>query len=137
MNLSGKRIMIVDDIEMGRDVILKLLENSGAVIDSAVNGYDAVKLFTENKYDLVFMDLHMPVMSGYIASRNIRDLPLLWSNIVPIISVSAEDSVELRTKCRESGINDHLKKPFTNKTLFAIIEKWIFSASAPGITVPA
>ena len=125
INLKGKRLLIVDDVEINRDILLALLEDTGADIDSAKDGSDAVRLFSKNQYDLVLMDLHMPVMSGYIATQNIRALPRLWANSTPIISVSAESSLELRTKCLEAGMNDHLAKPVTTESLFAIIAKWL------------
>jgi len=131
MNLTWKRIMVVDDDEIGREQILRMLKDTGATIDVAESGYEAVRRFAGMKYDLVLMDLHMPIMNGYKAARNIRDLPLLWSNSVPIIAVSAENSVELRLKCKESGINDHLIKPVTMKALFEMIKKWLSTASVP------
>ena len=130
--LTGKRILIVDDSEVSREILLQLLKNTGAVLDVAASGDEAVRLFARNKYDLVFMDLYMPVMSGYNATRNIRDLPLLWSNSVPIISVSAENSLELRMKCKESGIDDQLIKPVSKRDLYTMVEKWLVTASAPG-----
>ena len=131
-DLTGKRILIVDDSEISRLSLLQMLKYTNAIVDEAIDGDDSVRLFALNKYDLVLMDLHMPVMSGYVATRNIRDLPLLWSNSVPIISVSAENSVELRTKCKESGINDQLIKPVEVRDLYKMIEKWLINASAHG-----
>ena len=125
LNLKNKRILIVDDVEFNRDILSTLLEGTGVVIDKAKDGTAAVKLFSGNKYDLVFMDLHMPVTNGYIATLNIRALPLPWANSTPIISVSAEYSLELQAKCREVGMNDHLAKPVITDTLFSIIAKWL------------
>ena len=131
-NLTGKRILVVDDSEITRKSFFLMLKNTGADIDEAADGDEAVRLFARHKYDLVLIDLHMPTMSGYSATRYIRDLPLLWANTVPIISVSAENSVELRTKCKESGINDQLIKPVEVRDLYKMIEKWLTTASVPG-----
>jgi CheY-like chemotaxis protein len=132
LDLTGKRILIVDDDETSREILLEMLKNSGAALDGAVSGDEAVRLFARNKYDLVLMDLYMPVMDGYNAARYIRDLPLLWSNSVPIISVSAENSLELRTKCKESGINDQLIKPVAAENLYGMIQKWLLPLPAAG-----
>ena len=131
-DLAGKRILVVDDSDLNREIFLDMLKDTGADLDGAASGDEAVRLFARNKYDLVLMDLYMPVMNGYNAARNIRDLPLLWSNSVPIISVSGENSLELRMKCKESGINDQLVKPFTTEVLYEMIEKWLVTSSDNG-----
>ena len=132
MDLKGKRLLIVDDVITNREIICLLLKGSGAIVDQAADGEEAVRMFSRNKYELVFMDLHMPVMNGYNAAKNIRSLPLIWANSTPIISVSAESSVELHSKCREVGMNDHLSKPVAMKELFDIIAKWIPNVSGSG-----
>lgn len=125
VNATGKRFLIVDDVDMNREYLRLLLENTGAAVDEACTGDEGVRMFSREKYDMVFMDLHMPVMNGYNATRNIRELPFIWAYTTPIISVSAEDSMELQQKCREVGINDHLIKPVTEEALANIIRKWL------------
>ena len=125
VDLNGKRILVVDDVDVNREILVLMLENTGAVIHEARTGDEAVRMFSKDKYDLVLMDLHMPVMNGYNATKNIRSLPMQWANLIPIISVSAESSMELHAKCREAGINDHLAKPVTIKSLYEIILKWL------------
>ena len=132
MDLSGKRILIVDDVVTNREIIYMLLEDTGATVDQAADGEEAVRMFSRNKYDLVFMDLHMPVMNGYNATKNIRSLPLLWAISTPIISVSAESSVELHAKCKAVGMNDHISKPVEMKDLYDKISKWLPNASGRG-----
>ena len=131
-NLTGKRILVVDDSDLNREIFLDMLKDSGADLDGAASGDEAVRLFARKKYDLVLMDLYMPVMNGYNAARNIRDLPFAWSNSVPIISISGENSLELRKKCKESGINDQLVKPFSTEVLYEMIGKWLVAASNNG-----
>jgi len=135
IDLKGKRILVVDDVVTNREILYLLLETSGATIDQAADGEEAVRMFSRNKYDLVFMDLHMPVMNGYNATKNIRSLPLLWAISTPIISVSAESSVELHAKCRAVGINDHISKPVATKDLYEKIAKWMPNASGLGKAV--
>ena len=131
-DLKGKRFLVVDDMLANREIICQILKDSGVAIDQAADGDEAIRMFLRNKYDLVFMDLHMPVMSGYDASKNMRSLPLLWAVSTPIISVSAESSVELHTRCREVGMNDHLSKPVVKHDLFDIIAKWMPTVSGYG-----
>jgi PAS domain S-box-containing protein len=125
VDLKGKRVLVVDDVEINREILFAMLEDTGAILDGAVDGSDAVKHFSENKYDLVLMDIHMPVMNGYDATKNIRVLPLPWAGSTPIITVSAESSVELHLRCREAGINDHLPKPVDMEALFEMIARWV------------
>jgi len=125
LDLKGKRLLVVDDVNTNREILCLMLEDTGAALDQATNGEEAVRLFSQNKYDLVLMDLHMPVMNGYNASKNIRSLPLLWAVSTPIISVSAESSIELHARCKEVGMNDHIAKPVDREDLFKKITKWI------------
>jgi len=125
IDLTGRRVLVVDDIEMNRDILFAMLEETGAILDGACNGEDAIKMFSREKYDLVLMDLHMPVMDGFTAVKNIRTSTQPWAASVPIISISAESSVELHWKCLEAGINEHLAKPVVMEALFGIISKWV------------
>ncbi|MCL2479776.1 MAG: response regulator [Treponema sp.] len=123
VSLSGKRILVVDDIELNREILYTMLEDAGAVFDGAVDGEEAIKMFSQNKYDLVLMDLHMPVLDGFTATKNIRATSQPWAKTVPIILVSAECSVELYGKCIEAGINEYLAKPVVIENLLGIISK--------------
>ena len=124
-DLTGKRILIVDDMEINREILASMLEDSGAVIDKAQNGNEAVKMFSQNKYDLLLIDLHMPVMDGFTASKIIRATDFAWAKTIPIISVSAESNPELHAKCKDAGISDHLPKPVEMEPLRKIIAKWL------------
>ena len=129
-DLSGKRILIVDDVEINREILKAMLEETGAIIHQASTGDEAVRMFSQDKYHLVLMDLHMPLMDGFTATRNIRSSQHPWAKVVPVISVSAEGSGELRVKCLEAGINDHIAKPVETESLLRTISKWIFAAAA-------
>jgi len=128
LDLNGKYILVADDVEINREVLFAMLENSGAVLEGARNGEEAVKMFSEKKYDLVLIDLHMPVMDGFTASKNIRASAQSWAKTVPIISISAESSGELRLKCFEAGINDNLMKPVEAENLLKAIGRWLGKA---------
>ena len=124
-DLGEKRILIVDDVSINRDILFALLEDTGMILDGACNGEEAVNMCLQNKYDLILMDLHMPVMDGYTATRNIRASAQPWAKSVPIISISADTSAERISKGLEAGINEHLPKPVEMEALFGTISKWI------------
>jgi len=122
-NFAGRCVLLTEDIEINREIVSSLLEPTQIKIDCAVNGADAVRLFTEryNKYDLVLMDLQMPEMDGYEATRHIRSLEeefrtegenfLLPARKIPIIAMTANVFREDIEKCLEAGMNDHIGKP--------------------------
>jgi len=124
-DLTGKRIMIVDDVEINREILLMLLQNTGATLDEASNGDEAVKMFTQNPYDLILMDLHMPVMDGYTAATAIRSSDQKHARTAPIISVSAESGVDFRRRCEEAGITDHIEKPVEPEALSMVISTYL------------
>ena len=125
LNLTGKHLLIVDDVEINREILLMLLEETGAILDEASTGDEAVRLCSRQEYDLVLMDLHMPVMDGYVAAKSIRASSRSWAKTMPIIAVSAENSGELHSKCMEAGINYHLSKPIELEALFKAIADWV------------
>ncbi|MDR0466466.1 MAG: PAS domain S-box protein, partial [Deltaproteobacteria bacterium] len=126
VDLTGKRILVVDDVEINRDILLALLEDTGAILDEAGDGEEAVRLFSQNEYDLVLMDLHMPGMDGFAATKSIRASTLPRAGTIPVISVSAEsNSAEFKSRRREAGINDHIAKPVSEKKLLGILAKWM------------
>jgi len=125
LDLRGKNVLVVDDVEINRDIIFAMLEDSGAILDGARDGAEAVKMFSEKKYDLVLMDLHMPVMDGFNATKNIRSSAQSWAGTVPVISISAESSGDMHQKSMEAGINDHVMKPVNMETLLKTIAKWL------------
>ena len=125
VDLNGKRILVVDDVEINIEILYAIFEDSGAVLERAANGEKAVDLFLQNKYDLILMDLHMPVMDGFTATKKMRDSALPWAKSIPVIAISAESGGDLHKKCLEAGINDHLPKPIDAKALFKMIAKWM------------
>ena len=134
IDLAEKRILVVDDVEVNRDILFAILEDTRAILDGASNGEEAVRMFSQHRYDLVLMDLHMPRMDGYTATRNIRASSQPWARNIPIISVSAETSTEVQWKCIEAGINEHLAKPVEMQTLYGSISRCmpgLSSISAP------
>jgi PAS domain S-box-containing protein len=125
LDLTGRRVLVVDDVDINREVLIALLENTKAIFDEAGNGDEALKLFSQQAYDLVLMDLHMPVMDGFAAAKHIRALALPEAKKIPIIAVSAESGADLPLKCLEAGINDYLVKPVDLERLFKKVATWM------------
>lgn len=128
VSLSGLHVLLVEDNELNREITLCLLEKEGMEITTCENGAEAVKAFRESPlgyYDLILMDIMMPVMDGYEASRRIRSLPRRDASLIPIFAMTAnafQDDIE---KSHQSGMNEHLTKPLHTKTMLDAIRKYV------------
>lgn len=128
VSLSGLHVLLVEDNELNREIALCLLEKEGMEITTCENGAEAVKAFRESPlgyYDLILMDIMMPVMDGYEASRRIRSLPRRDASTIPIFAMTAnafQDDIE---KSHKSGMNEHLTKPLHTKTMLDAIRKYV------------
>lgn len=128
VSLSGLHVLLVEDNELNREIALYLLEKEGMEITTCENGAEAVKVFRESPlgyYDLILMDIMMPVMDGYEASRRIRSLPRRDASLIPIFAMTAnafQDDIE---KSHKSGMNEHLTKPLHTKTMLSAIRKYV------------
>jgi CheY-like chemotaxis protein/nitrogen-specific signal transduction histidine kinase len=110
---AGRRVLLAEDVEINREIVLALFEPTQLEIDCAENGIEAVSKFSEapDKYDLIFMDVQMPEMDGYEATRRIRSLDIPKAKTVPIIALTANVFKEDIEKCVETGMNGHVGKP--------------------------
>jgi PAS domain S-box-containing protein len=136
----GAHVLIVEDNEINQDVTAELLKAAGIRTSIAVNGKMAVKMVRETSFDLVLMDVQMPVMDGLQATRAIRKIRGMES--LPIIAMTANAFQEDRLKCIEAGMNDHVAKPIKPESLYSALIQWLpesaglsEEAEAPG-TVP-
>ncbi|UEG48669.1 PAS domain S-box protein [Ferruginibacter lapsinanis] len=120
--LVNKKVLIVDDNEMNRLVAATILKNYGVFTDEAVNGAEAVEKIKGNQYDIVLMDVHMPIMNGIEATENIRKN---ISKELPVIALTAFALKDDNLRCLEVGMNDYLSKPFKEIQLVNIILKWL------------
>ncbi len=118
-NYSGRRILVVDDEPINREVAQMQLEFVDLVADTAEDGAEAVAMAQKNGYAAIFMDMQMPKLSGVEATQQIRQLP--GYRDTPIIAMTANAFAEDKTKCFEAGMNDFLAKPFNPDQLFAIL----------------
>ena len=110
---EGRRILIVEDVEINREVIAALMEQTGAVINFAFEGAEAVEIFTNDPkaHDLIIMDIQMPEMDGYEATRRIRASGLPGADSIPIVAMTAHNFKEDVERCLAAGMNAHLGKP--------------------------
>ena len=120
LELKGKRILLVEDNELNQEIAQTILEDAGMVIDTAGNGAAAVRKMEEarpGQYDLILMDIQMPVMNGYEAARRIRALKNPELACIPIVAMTANAFEEDKEKSYESGMNGHLAKPVSVEML--------------------
>jgi CheY-like chemotaxis protein len=116
---AGRRILVAEDVEVNREIVAVLLEPTLVEIDFAENGEEAVEK-AGHGYDAVLMDVQMPRMDGYEATRRIRAA----GNNTPVIAMTADVFRENIEMCLECGMNEHIGKPFDVDELIAMLEKW-------------
>lgn len=125
-DVTGKRVLLVEDNELNREITIYILEENGMVVECAVDGSEAVRMVSENgpdHYDFIVMDIQMPVMNGYEASMKIREM--YPDSGVPIIALSANAFDEDREKSLASGMNDHVSKPLNIAELLKSFHKFM------------
>ncbi len=114
-SLEHMKILLVDDSEMNSEIATMILEDMGAVVQSASNGAEAVEIMErcqDQEFDVVLMDVQMPVMNGLIATQKIRESKRQYLQEVPIIALTANAFKEDEERCLEAGMNGHIAKPF-------------------------
>ncbi len=143
MSLRGRHLLLVEDVEVNREIIISLLEPTEIRIDCAGNGEEAVKMFSEtpDRYDMIFMDIQMPVMDGLEATRQIRRIetrlernpsgfsegePLMYPHKqIPIVAMTANVFKEDVDKCLDAGMNSHIGKPIDLAEVMSALNKYI------------
>jgi len=116
------RILVCEDSELNQRLVKALLKGKGLEVDIASNGEIAISFLKRNTYDLIFMDVQMPVKNGYETTEIIRNQLELST---PIVALTANFMAAERQKCRQVGMDDYLAKPFQKKQLFEKIEEWV------------
>ena len=120
-NLKNNKILLVEDNQINQEIVVGLLENSGINIDIAFNGQEAVDKVKTDNYDLIFMDLQMPIMDGIEATKIIRQR----DKDVPIIALTANAMIEDIKNVKAVGMNEHLNKPIDIKKLYDVLFKYL------------
>ena len=124
---SGKRILLVEDNELNREIAGEILQMTGAEVETAENGkiaVEKVEASPKGSYDLVFMDIQMPVMNGYEATAAIRSLPGEQGKL-PIVAMTANAFAEDVQLAKNTGMNGHLAKPLDMNKLNDVLENWL------------
>jgi two-component system sensor histidine kinase/response regulator len=120
--LAGIRVLVVEDNDINQQVARELLEDVGITVHIANNGREGVDMVRTHSYDAVLMDMQMPVMDGYTASRTLREDATLAG--LPIIAMTAHAMAGEREKCLDAGMNDYLSKPVAPETLYQTLLRW-------------
>jgi CheY-like chemotaxis protein len=121
--LRGARVLLVEDNEINQEVAIGQLEDAEVFVDLAENGEVALRMIADNDYDVVLMDMQMPVMDGIEATRIIRSNPR-YENL-PIVAMTANAMASDRELCLDAGMNDHIAKPIDPDQLFGVLLRWI------------
>ena len=132
--LEGRKVLLVDDNEMNREIAMDMLTDNGVVVETAENGFTAVEKVAASKpgdFDLILMDIQMPVMDGYEATRRIRALPNKALAGIPIVAMTANAFDEDRKASKAAGMNAHLAKPVGADVLCRMLAEFI-GARSPG-----
>ena len=126
-SFPGKRILVVEDNELNREIAYELLQETGAEIETASDGLEAVNKVAdspEGYYDFIIMDIQMPVMDGLEATRQIRLLDRQDIKHLPIVAMSANAFAEDVRLSLEAGMNEHIAKPIEIDRLYSVMGKW-------------
>ena len=129
----GRHILVVDDVDLNRELVASLLTPYGYTVHQATDGAEAVRAVASTDYDLVLMDVQMPGMDGLKATGAVREIERLTK--LPIVAMTAQALPDQIAACHEAGMNDYLAKPITLAALLAAIDKWT-GASPPCKVVP-
>jgi CheY-like chemotaxis protein len=124
---KGKNILLAEDVDINREIVLALLEPTLLDIDCATNGLEAVRMFSENpdKYKMIFMDIQMPDMDGYEATRQIRALKTSNATSIPIIAMTANVFKEDVDNSIKAGMNGHIGKPIDFDEVLRVLHTYV------------
>ena len=133
--IRGARVLLVEDLEVNKLVAKALLATAGLEVEIADNGAEALEALERAPVDLVLMDVQMPVMDGFEATRRIR--AMAGYHELPIVAMTAHAMAEERRRCLEAGMNDHVAKPIQVEALHAALVRWIPPRAGEGLAAAA
>jgi CheY-like chemotaxis protein len=120
------RILLVEDYELNRKLALRLIERAGYRVDCAENGQEAVQAAQSTDYDLILMDMQMPVMDGLEATGRIRELEQQQGgDRVPVIALTANVGEDIKNTCLNAGMDGYLTKPIRTEALYELLDKYL------------
>jgi CheY-like chemotaxis protein len=124
---KDKIVLLAEDVEINREIIIAMLAETGVVIEYAENGIQAVNMFSNapDRYDLILMDVHMPDMNGLEATAHIRALNIPQASLVPIVAMTANVFREDVDRCLEAGMNNHVGKPIDIEDVVAKMDLYL------------
>ena len=123
---DGKRVLLVEDNELNQEIAVALLEKKHILVECASDGQEAIEMFkTKEPYDLILMDIMMPVKDGLEATKEIRSIPSRYARNVPIVAMTANAFSTDIAKSLAHGMNDHLVKPINIRHLNEILDKYL------------
>ena len=133
--LRGARVLLVEDNEINQQIAIELMREAGVVVETASDGREAIEKLSAApvRFDMVLMDIQMPVMDGYEATRRIREMP--WGGSLPIIAMTAHALEEERRKALEIGMNGHISKPIDPDVMFQTMREFYRPVAAAGPAV--
>lgn len=127
---EGRHILLAEDNDLNSEIFMELVADTGVCVERAQNGQEAVTMYTsqpKDKYDMIFMDIQMPVMTGYEAARQIRayEAKNLENHRIPMIALTANAFNEDSVKAKEAGMDEHLAKPVEIAKILAAMQKYM------------
>ena len=126
--IKGLHVLLAEDNELNMEIAEFMLQNEGAVVTKAWNGQEAVDIFRKSRtgeFDVILMDIMMPVMNGYEAAKMIRSLDREDAKVIPIIAMTANAFIEDRMRAKEAGMDEHIAKPVDRKLLVKVINELV------------
>ena len=127
-SIQGLHVLLTEDNELNMEIAEFVLQNEGAVVTKAWNGQKAVDIFRKNRpgeFDVILMDIMMPVMNGYEAAKMIRSLDREDAKVIPIIAMTANAFTEDKMRAKEAGMDEHIAKPVDGKLLVKVINELV------------
>ncbi|MGF7185864.1 PAS domain S-box-containing protein [Desulfitispora alkaliphila] len=123
--LLGLNVLLVEDIYTNQEIAREILEQESLQVTVAENGSEALECIRKHNYDVILMDMQMPIMDGYKATKQIRALTDVEKKNIPIIALTAHAMAGDKERCLEAGMNDYISKPFNPEELLAKISAWV------------